>query len=246
MATVKCDNFQAAAGSGGSTFGTSGSPAMHTVYGAWKGPNRATAISSANYTVTNTDGYDMVLVTTGASQRTITLPAVGSNTGRLLTIKKVDSGAGSVLIDTPSTETIDGSAQLTIYGQYGKTTLLCDGTNWHIVELTDSGTYLPTHANISNTTLVATYQTQWYRVQGLVTVFGNMDYNTGGATHSFTLTLPITPTAFTQTYQAGGGCQKLLGSGLKIIATTSGTTVTFTSTTDVGNGELSFMFSYRL
>lgn len=96
-----------------------------------------TAIASANYTITDTDGFDQILVTTGASQRTINLPAVANNTGRVITIKKVDSGAGTILIDTPGSETIDGAAQNEIIAQYGYVTLVSDGSNWNVTAASD-------------------------------------------------------------------------------------------------------------
>lgn len=94
-------------------------------------------VSSANYTILDTDGYDTVLVTTGASQRTITLPAVANNAGRRLVIKKVDSGAGTVLIDTPGAETIDGAAQNLLTAQYSFVELIADGSNWFVSQATD-------------------------------------------------------------------------------------------------------------
>ena len=90
------------------------------------------AVSSANYTILDADGYSTVLVTTGASQRTITLPAVANNAGRTITIKKVDSDAGTVLIDTPGAETIDGAAQNILNSQYAFVTLVGDGSNWYV------------------------------------------------------------------------------------------------------------------
>ena len=87
-------------------------------------------LTNTNYTITDTDGYGTILVSTGAAQRTIALPAVATNAGRKLTIKKTDNGAGTILIDTPSTETIDGVATATLSTQYEKINLVCDGANW--------------------------------------------------------------------------------------------------------------------
>lgn len=98
---------------------------------------RTHAVSSADYTITDSDGYDTILMTTGASQRTVTLPAVANNDGRELTIKKVDSGAGTVLVDTPSSETIDGAAQNVINAEGGWIRIRSDGSNWHVVSVWD-------------------------------------------------------------------------------------------------------------
>jgi hypothetical protein len=92
------------------------------------------AVSSANYTITDTDGYKNILVTTGNSNRTMTLPTASDNTDRPIYIKKVDSGTGNVIIDGEGAETIDGSTTYTLYNQYDSIRLVCDGTTWHILD----------------------------------------------------------------------------------------------------------------
>jgi hypothetical protein len=92
------------------------------------------SVSSANYTVLDSDGYATILVTTGASDRTITLPTAADNTGRTLTSKKVDSGVGDVIVEGEGSETIDGALNNHIISQYSSLKLVCDGTGWHILE----------------------------------------------------------------------------------------------------------------
>ena len=94
-----------------------------------------TTVSSANYTVTDTDGFDTILVSTGGSDRTITLPAVAANSGRTLLIKKTDAGAGKVTV-TPNGGTIDGISTFTLTAQYSKLSIVSDGTNWFIQQAT--------------------------------------------------------------------------------------------------------------
>lgn len=90
-------------------------------------------LASANYTVTTTDNYRTILVTTGAADRTITLPSAGTNAGRVLTIKKADTGAGKVLIARSGTDTIEGVTTLTVPNQYDSVTLVCDGSStWQV------------------------------------------------------------------------------------------------------------------
>lgn len=91
------------------------------------------AVSSANYTLTDTDGYRTVNVTTGASDRTITLPTADDNEGRVVTIVKADSGSGNVIIDGEGSETISGLLTISLVQQNEAVTLLCDNGNWHIV-----------------------------------------------------------------------------------------------------------------
>jgi len=112
--------------------------------------SRAKVVSSADYTVLDTDGFDQVLVTTGASDRTMTLPTASANTGRVIEFVKMDSGAGDVIIDGESTETINGSTTTTFSGQYSYCKVICDGTEWII--LTDYSTTTITLDNQLNGT----------------------------------------------------------------------------------------------
>lgn len=89
------------------------------------------AVSSDNYTVLDDDGYRHIHMTTAASDRTVTLPTASANTDRILTIKKVDSGAGKVTVDGEGAETIDGATTIILYSQYDSATLVCDGSGWH-------------------------------------------------------------------------------------------------------------------
>jgi hypothetical protein len=91
------------------------------------------AVASGDYTVLDDDGFASILVTTGASDRTITLPTVADNTDRKIVVKKVDSGAGSVIIDGEGAETIDGSATKTMILQYDSTAVVSDGIVWHVL-----------------------------------------------------------------------------------------------------------------
>lgn len=93
------------------------------------------AVSSADYTVTDTDGYRTIAVTTGASDRTITLPTAADNDNRTIIVKKVDSGAGNVIVvdDAVDSALIDGAASHTLYSQYDSITVQCDGSTWHII-----------------------------------------------------------------------------------------------------------------
>lgn len=88
--------------------------------------------TSTTYTVLTADGYEAIAVTTGGSVITINLPAASSNNGRLLILKKVDSGVGQVLIVANGTDTVEGNATFSLISQYDSITLLCDstGTTW--------------------------------------------------------------------------------------------------------------------
>jgi hypothetical protein len=91
--------------------------------------NMTATAQSTNY---NAVDRDFILMTTGASDKTVTLPAVASSTDAVIEIKKVDSGAGNVIIDGNLSETIDGATTQTISAQYTSITVHCDGTEWWI------------------------------------------------------------------------------------------------------------------
>lgn len=87
---------------------------------------------SANYT------FDpltkAVEVTTGSSVIVVTLPdAVAPRRQNIVTVKKIDSGAGTVSIVATGSQTINGKASYTLNAQYQSVTLFRDGVNWIVV-----------------------------------------------------------------------------------------------------------------
>jgi hypothetical protein len=89
-------------------------------------------VASADYTILDGDGYHTILVTTGASDRTMTLPTAADNEGRELTFKKLDAGVGKVIIDGEGAETIDGATTYQVVAQYAFVRLVCDGSSWNV------------------------------------------------------------------------------------------------------------------
>jgi hypothetical protein len=64
---------------------------------------------------------------------TVTLPAAqNAGSGKLLTVKKIDSSTNRVIVDGAGSETMDGLPDLTLRRQYETITLICDGTGWWI------------------------------------------------------------------------------------------------------------------
>lgn len=98
----------------------------------------AGAVGTVNYT-TKTGNYtatsdDDVIFCSGAAF-TITLYAASGKTGRVLTIKKTDSSLTNIItIDGDGTETIDGSLTTTLNTINETVVLVCDGTNWQILD----------------------------------------------------------------------------------------------------------------
>lgn len=90
------------------------------------------AIQTTSSTVTATG--DIILAEGGTGGITINLPAITSNEGRIITIKKTDAAAGQIIIDGNSTETIDGAETKRLYYQYETMTLVCDASaGWYII-----------------------------------------------------------------------------------------------------------------
>jgi hypothetical protein len=93
-------------------------------------PNKITA-KSASATLTSLD-QGIVEITTGASVITITLPSAVTS-GLRYTIKKIDSGTGTVTIATTSGQTIDGATTKVINARYASATVVSNGASWNVV-----------------------------------------------------------------------------------------------------------------
>ncbi|MCM8797615.1 MAG: hypothetical protein NC923_07080, partial [Candidatus Omnitrophica bacterium] len=93
----------------------------------------ATALSTktTNYTLTATDSTILGNANSGAI--TLTLPTTSGITGRIYTIKKIDSSTNAVTVDGYGSETIDGAATYSLSAQYKYVTIQSDGTNWVII-----------------------------------------------------------------------------------------------------------------
>jgi hypothetical protein len=86
---------------------------------------------TANYTATDAD--EVITVDCSGGDRTITLPAASGRAGKVYTIKKIAGVANYVIIDGNASETIDGSLTETIYIPGDMRTIICDGSNWFII-----------------------------------------------------------------------------------------------------------------
>jgi len=76
---------------------------------------------------------EMVFCDATSGNITVTLPVATLNTGRMYRIKKTDSSGNTVTVDGNSSETIDGGTTATISNQFEAITIMCDGSNWHII-----------------------------------------------------------------------------------------------------------------
>lgn len=88
---------------------------------------------SSNYTIAWLD--DVVLVDSSSGAVTVTLPRTIEAHGRRVTVKDAGGAAGTntITVDTAGDSTIDGAATASISSNYGTLTMICDGTDWHII-----------------------------------------------------------------------------------------------------------------
>lgn len=93
-----------------------------------------TVAKTADYTVLDTDRDK--LIKCDATSGTITISLVAAATagdGFELAVKKSDSSANTIIIDGNASETVDGATTLTLSNQYEVAILICDGSNWFVM-----------------------------------------------------------------------------------------------------------------
>lgn len=92
--------------------------------------NGVTSTTTTPYAPASTDFIILVNSTGGA--KVVDLPAVASNLGRILHIKKFDTSGNTVTINRNSTDMIDGATSYVLSASYQGVSLACDGTNWAV------------------------------------------------------------------------------------------------------------------
>ena len=113
---------------------------------------------TADYTIADGDGKDVIVKADGSSNAiTITLLAASTaGSGATVTVMKTDASADPVnriTIDGNGSETINGSLTQTIWRMNQSLRVVCDGSNWIIVNSTQANAFYPvTLAKIQNTT----------------------------------------------------------------------------------------------
>ena len=93
-------------------------------------------IMSSNYTITNSDGVSTIQMNTGASDKTVTLPAISAaNKGRIINITKNDASTGHIIITTTGGNIIRAlSIDVKVIHYFETVTLQSDGaTNWVVL-----------------------------------------------------------------------------------------------------------------
>ncbi len=85
---------------------------------------------SAATTLNNT--HNVIFCNSGPY--TVTLPTASANTGRMYTIKNIDTEGDDITIDGFGSETIDGELTYILSLINQSITIVSDGANWHIIE----------------------------------------------------------------------------------------------------------------
>jgi len=107
-------------------------PRINAAATGWEFATLSIALVSertAAYTALSTTGDHQFIPCNGTF--TVTLYAASGNSGKAITVKNI--GTGTITLDGNASETIDGAVTVTIPVQYGSLTLVCDGSNWHII-----------------------------------------------------------------------------------------------------------------
>ncbi len=104
------------------------------------------AVSAASYTGTETDGYETITFATSSTNCTYTAPAVGVSAGRRIRVIKTDTGSGTVTVAAGGLLLGPGSGSPKVSSQGGLIEMECDGIDWYITNLQDTGTFVGTVA----------------------------------------------------------------------------------------------------
>lgn len=231
------------------------------------------ALGDAGYTITDTDGFDVILVGATANLTgnvTVTLPTLADNNERRLRVVKCDTTAFTVTVDGEGAEVVGPGAATTFVlsneddcvNTIGST----DESRWVIISHSAIATAsqrglianyvhaadIPTVGDRTNCT-GGSPSSYYTRVGDLVTVYGNIDITiTAGASNTiFSLTVPIARATDFALGDVGGVCTNMDGTatstfGARIIGANT-TKIQFQGDS-VGSGldAFSFHYSYTL
>ena len=97
-------------------------------------PAAATSTKTAAYTVIAGDAGSTILCSAASADYEVALTAAATlGDGFAVTIKKSDATKFMITINPNSTETIDDLPDLKLRNEHSEATLICDGSNWHII-----------------------------------------------------------------------------------------------------------------
>lgn len=168
------------------------------------------ATSSATTTITDTDGYGLIIVDATAGDRTVVLPTLADNQFREITVLKADTSSNWVYTNAEGTETILGNSTDGFFGsnvQYKSMTFVATSSTW-IVKGYQMANYAGalTVSNITgDSTVISFDQVRYTIIDSLVTVYGTFYSDAGfGEGDSFQGAVPVSLANFSGTNQAFG------------------------------------------
>jgi hypothetical protein len=120
--------------------GTNFQMTSQTATSASAAPEAATSAKTAAYTVIAGDAGSTILCSAASADYAVALTAAGTlGDGFTVTLKKSDATKFMITINPNSTETIDDLPDLKLRFEHSEATLICDGSNWHLIS----------HANVA-------------------------------------------------------------------------------------------------
>ncbi len=95
--------------------------------------SREVLSKSSDYVITDADFRPIILMTTGAVDKTTTLPTLADNIGSIIKLIKIDNGVGKAILDGEGAETINGSATWEITEQWGSVEVIAIAAGWVVL-----------------------------------------------------------------------------------------------------------------
>ena len=92
---------------------------------------------AVNVTPYAANATSLMVCTTGVPNLVINLPQVSANRGKTYAIKKIDAGAGQVIVTPFAGDVIDGAGSRAIVNQYNVIIIVAGSTTaWHVISTT--------------------------------------------------------------------------------------------------------------
>lgn len=148
--------------------------------------------------------YNTIFANPGAGGFTITLPPAAGNAGLVFTILKIDitaaatGGGNPVTIDGNGSETIGGALNQVLQSNTGngRLKIICDGSNWQILELYDQGSFTGTLTGCTTSPTTTMY---YSRINTNVSI--NLATSINGTSNSASMTVTGLPSSIAPTRQ---------------------------------------------